>query len=263
MSRPGRTITRRTMLRGAGVLMGLPLLDAMRGASALARAVGDGSGASGHPVRMACLFFPNGVNSKAWTPEGTGRDYALSRTLQPLASLKDEVLVLTNLSNQGHQYRRRPLCQGRRVVDRDHDPPDHRLGPECRRGRRSTRSPPAGRPLHAVALAGTRRRAGDHRRRHQRRLHPAVRVAHLVVDADHAGRQEINPKLAFDRLFRPDRAPGRIAGRRRSERPGSGGGGRPIPPAGSARTTAAARRVSDSVRAVEAGSRTRPPAAAP
>jgi hypothetical protein len=53
------------------------------------------------PVRMAALYMPNGVNVSAWTPKGTGRDFELSPTLSPLASVKDSVTVLSNLWNQG------------------------------------------------------------------------------------------------------------------------------------------------------------------
>jgi hypothetical protein len=44
--------------------------------------------------------MPNGVNTQAWIPQGTGRDFTLSPTLQPLEDLKDQVTVLSNLWNQ-------------------------------------------------------------------------------------------------------------------------------------------------------------------
>ncbi len=95
MRRKSRQITRRTVLRGLGVAMGLPLLDAMQPQVALA-AKGDMAVA---PMRMAFLFFPNGVNQDTWTPKGEGRSFELSPILQPLGGMKDEVLVLTNLTN--------------------------------------------------------------------------------------------------------------------------------------------------------------------
>jgi len=52
------------------------------------------------PVRMAFLYVPNGVNMNAWAPEGTGRDFKLSQTLEPLKDLKDDILVLSNLWNE-------------------------------------------------------------------------------------------------------------------------------------------------------------------
>jgi hypothetical protein len=88
------TISRRTLLRGAGVSLGLPWLEAMVPSSALAS-----SKIPKIPVRMAMLYMPNGVNTSAWSPEGTGRDFKLSPTLEPLESLKDRVVVMSNLWN--------------------------------------------------------------------------------------------------------------------------------------------------------------------
>jgi hypothetical protein len=79
---------RRTFLQGAGVALGVPWLEA-------ATTKVDAK----PPVRMAFLYMPNGVNVPAWTPQGAGRDYQLSPTLQPLAALKDKVTVLSNLWN--------------------------------------------------------------------------------------------------------------------------------------------------------------------
>ena len=85
-------ISRRTLLRGAGVGLGLPWLETMSGAAA--PPVGGPS-----PNRLAVLYMPNGVNTAAWTPEGTGRDFKLSPTLAPLEDLKDRVTVVSNLWN--------------------------------------------------------------------------------------------------------------------------------------------------------------------
>lgn len=90
-----RTISRRAALRGAGVALGLPWLEAMASA-----AVGGSKQASG-PVRLAVLYMPNGVNTATWTPQGQGRDYTFSPSLAPLADLKDDVLVVSNLWNAG------------------------------------------------------------------------------------------------------------------------------------------------------------------
>jgi len=85
-------ISRRTILRGAGASLALPWLEAMMpiGATAANRA----------PVRMAVLYLANGVREDMWTPTGTGRDFTLSPTLQPLANLKDQLTIPTNLWNQ-------------------------------------------------------------------------------------------------------------------------------------------------------------------
>jgi hypothetical protein len=52
-------------------------------------------------VRMAVLYMPNGVNTAHWYPDGVGRDFRLSPTLEPLAGLNDDILVLSNLWNAG------------------------------------------------------------------------------------------------------------------------------------------------------------------
>ena len=89
-----RPISRRTLLRGAGAGLALPWLEAMMPSSVLAA-----SKTPALPVRMAVLYMANGVNTKMWTPAGKGRDFELSPTLEPLADLKDQVLVVSNLWN--------------------------------------------------------------------------------------------------------------------------------------------------------------------
>jgi len=90
-------ITRRTALRGVGATLALPWLEAMlprRATAATSRRP---------PTRMAVLYMPNGVNGDKWTPQGEGRDFTLSPTLEPLADLQSEILVLTNLWNRGSE----------------------------------------------------------------------------------------------------------------------------------------------------------------
>src|SRR6187402_2388731 len=98
-----RSLSRRTVLRGIGASMALPLLDAMIPASGLSRAASGATGATASgaataaPVRMAAIFMPNGVHYADWEPTGVGRDYTLSRTLETIAPVKDDLLVLSNL----------------------------------------------------------------------------------------------------------------------------------------------------------------------
>src|SRR5689334_7776010 len=93
--RTRRTISRRTLLHGAGVALGLPWLEAMTPAS---RA---NSGAPRNPVRMAMLYMPNGANVAHWNPKGEGRNFEQSTTPAPLADFKNQMLVLGNLWNAG------------------------------------------------------------------------------------------------------------------------------------------------------------------
>ena len=97
--------SRRTVLRGIGATLALPWLEAMLPSSptlqsSLCAAV-DSAEDARPPVRMAVLFMPNGVHPELWTPEGTGTNFELSKTLEPLAGLENELLVLTNLWNAG------------------------------------------------------------------------------------------------------------------------------------------------------------------
>ena len=86
------------MLKGVGAVVGLPLLEVMRPLAAATDASAPGT-PSKAPVRLAVLYMANGVNPHAWTPTGTGRDFALSPVLEPLAPFKDDLLVLTQLWN--------------------------------------------------------------------------------------------------------------------------------------------------------------------
>ncbi len=88
-------ISRRLLLKGAGASMALPLLDAMTPLRALAA----GSDKGSKPLRFAALYMANGALMRDWTPKGTGRDFELSPTLSPLAPFKDDLLVLTQLWN--------------------------------------------------------------------------------------------------------------------------------------------------------------------
>lgn len=93
MSKP---LTRRTILQGAGVAVSLPWLES----------IADGAAVSATerleeaPLRLACLFVPNGVRPDHWTPPGDGADYELTPHLEPLARHKNELLVLENLWNE-------------------------------------------------------------------------------------------------------------------------------------------------------------------
>lgn len=91
------SISRRTVLRGLGTAIALPFLEAMAPAVSLAGRASRPAAAA--PVRMAFLFVPNGVNMTHWTPESTGSDFDLPYVLQPLAAMKDDLLVLSGLTH--------------------------------------------------------------------------------------------------------------------------------------------------------------------
>lgn len=94
-------LSRRTMLRGMGVTMCLPLLEAMEPLAAAHGAPPAAGKKTKHPVRMAVLYMPNGVNPHEWKPTGYGKEWGLSPLLAPLAPLKSDLLVFTELMNKG------------------------------------------------------------------------------------------------------------------------------------------------------------------
>lgn len=90
-----KPISRRTVLRGLGVAVALPWLESMGPLTAWGETSGSARPA---PNRMAFLYVPNGINMADWTPASEGPGYELTPTLQPLASVKDQLLVLTGLT---------------------------------------------------------------------------------------------------------------------------------------------------------------------
>jgi hypothetical protein len=87
-----KALSRRTVLRGAGAAVALPLLDAMIPALAPA--------AASTPVRrFGVVYHPNGVIYDKWLPTGEGANFELSPTLKGLESFKDKVIVITGLAS--------------------------------------------------------------------------------------------------------------------------------------------------------------------
>jgi hypothetical protein len=87
-------LNRRTVLKGVGCAVGLPLLEAMLPARGFAAPVAK------PPVRMAFISFPNGAIMEAWRPIGEGETFQFGPTMQPLAELKPQVTVFTGLAQE-------------------------------------------------------------------------------------------------------------------------------------------------------------------
>jgi hypothetical protein len=91
-----KSISRRTVLRGAGASIALPLLDAMiPAATALAA-----TPAAPTP-RMGFIYFPHGAIMKSWVPEQIGSGFALSPILKPLEPYRSQLTVISGLRNKG------------------------------------------------------------------------------------------------------------------------------------------------------------------
>lgn len=91
-------VNRRMVLRGVGVAMALPWLESIPvwGDETAATAVKS----STFPKRFAALFMGNGINSKHWWAKGSGSEMELSKSLEPLASIKTKINVITGLFNK-------------------------------------------------------------------------------------------------------------------------------------------------------------------
>lgn len=88
----GKPLARRALLRGAGVTLGLPLLECMTPAFAAAPAP---------PMRMLLIANNLGVLPKYFFPSGEGRDYQLSPYLSELADCRHDFTVFSGLSHPG------------------------------------------------------------------------------------------------------------------------------------------------------------------
>src|SRR5262249_34908786 len=87
----GKHLSRRTFLRGAGAVVGLPVLDAMTPALAWARDIPQ------PPTRLCFVYVPNGMVMKNWTPAATGTDFEFTPILKPLEPFREQTLVLSRL----------------------------------------------------------------------------------------------------------------------------------------------------------------------
>lgn len=85
-------LPRRTFLKGMGVAVSLPMLEAMLPARLRA------AEAAKAPTRMAFVSFPNGCVMSSWKPEQVGAQYTLPPTLQPLADVQSDFNVITGLA---------------------------------------------------------------------------------------------------------------------------------------------------------------------
>jgi len=89
-------LSRRTVLKGAGASIALPLLDAMIPAgTALAQ-----TAAAPRPY-LGFVYFPHGALQEEWEPAKVGRDFEFPFILEPLAPLREHVTVVSGLRNKG------------------------------------------------------------------------------------------------------------------------------------------------------------------
>ena len=87
-----RHLSRRTFLRGTGVTVALPLLEAMLPAQTPTRQT-----AANPKARFTGIFFPHGMAPGYWIPKGEGSDFEFSPIMQPLEPFKDHTVILSGL----------------------------------------------------------------------------------------------------------------------------------------------------------------------
>lgn len=193
-------ISRRTMLRGIGAAVSLPVLEAMLPRHSAFAAMPTMQ----RPLRLGWIFFPNGTNAERWEPKVEGSHWELAPSLSPLAEVKDSLTLMRGLA----QVNARSLGDG---------PGDHA---------RSAAAFLTG--AHPVKTAGAKMRAGKSADQFAAEVHGKdTRLASIELGTE-GGRaagscdsgyacaysnniswrsptqpmpKEVNPKLAFDRLF--------------------------------------------------------------
>ena len=89
-----KQLSRRTLLKGLGVTVALPMLDAMTPALATAAEKVKA------PTRIFFGAVPNGIEMKAWKPQGVGKDFEFTRILKPLEAYREDLLILTGLAHR-------------------------------------------------------------------------------------------------------------------------------------------------------------------
>jgi hypothetical protein len=91
----GKHISRRTVLKGVGASIALPLLDAMSpAATAFAKT------AAVPPKRFAFVGFPHGAIMDRWSPKQTGAAYEISDVLKPLDAYREHMTIVSGLRNK-------------------------------------------------------------------------------------------------------------------------------------------------------------------
>jgi hypothetical protein len=184
-----RPLPRRSFLRGVGATLALPWLEIMTPVRA------SGKTTAQAPLRFVTVFQPNGVFPQAWNVQGEGRGYKISPILEPLNEFRDDMIVLSGIDSigQGHVKLTAAFLTGALLdhgtngmsldqmlaqkIGRTTRYPSLELGTEPPRQGGVNEDP--------IALANTVSWSS-----------PTTRVS-----------PEINPRAAFDRLFRDPSSP--------------------------------------------------------
>jgi hypothetical protein len=93
-------LSRRTVLKGAGVAVSLPFLNAMVPAMTAIAAT-----AAAPKPRLGFFYFPHGAIMEKWTPTTNGRDFEMSPILEPLKPFRNQLTVFSNIGNKPGESR--------------------------------------------------------------------------------------------------------------------------------------------------------------
>jgi hypothetical protein len=119
-------LSRRTVLKGVGASVSLPLLDAMIPAhTALAET------AAAIKPRLAFIYIPHGAIEKFWVPQGKGKDFQFSRILKPMEGVRDYVTVVSGLRNKSGERQNPPHGITEQTWLTCQDPQGSTWGPEA------------------------------------------------------------------------------------------------------------------------------------
>ncbi len=87
-------LSRRTLLRGTGTAIALPLLDSMIPAQTLLAQT-----AASPAPRVGCIYIPHGATMAYWTPSQTGNNFDFTPILKPLEDYREQLNIISGLAN--------------------------------------------------------------------------------------------------------------------------------------------------------------------
>ena len=85
-------LNRRTLLKGAGAAIALPLLDAM-----IPAATAQSATAAGNKLRFGAIYVPNGVYPGMWHPEKAGKDFEFNQIMKPLEPFRQYLTTVSRM----------------------------------------------------------------------------------------------------------------------------------------------------------------------
>ncbi len=214
-----RPLSRRTLLRGTGALLSLPLLEAMMpgGTRSLMAAP------IKPPVRLGFFYVPNGVNMNDWRVANAGVIGELPKTLQPLAAVRDKITLISNLEAEhceGHEAGHEPAGGGFLVGQRCKHSEEPEVGGTSI-DQLVARKIGLQTPIESLTLGIDPGHGGDHG-------YSGTYLSHISWRGKRTPAPlELNPRLLFERLYQ-GKTPAR-----RSLNEASGNDDQPASPHGS------------------------------